>query len=97
MDDVIVSIVAVNYFIISPTDFIFASGPTIAFLIRLSFISSARAGGGGREGGGASGRGGDVIAPVFWETNFFTLRGNESARVCFTAGECGDYDFVPQS
>jgi hypothetical protein len=46
-------------------------GPSIAFLIHLSFA-----------------HGGVVVAPVFWESNYITLRGNEKARVCFYAGQC---------
>jgi hypothetical protein len=48
-----------------------AAGPSIAFLIRLSFASE-----------------GAAVTPVFWESNFLTLRGGQVARLCFVAGAC---------
>jgi hypothetical protein len=51
-----------------------SAGPSIAFLIRLSFTS------------GYSGQ--PVTAPVFWQSNYLTLRSNEMARVCVVAGAC---------
>jgi hypothetical protein len=53
---------------------LFSAGPSIAFLIRLSFTS----GDGGQP----------VTAPVFWQSNYLTLRSNEMARVCVVAGAC---------